>query len=112
MTENADRPKCPYHSVTTSTNARRNGGKIIVDRRQGVPFVVIEAESHTDSDGKPRDPEDILLDALRTGGGIDLTPEEAIALGQTLIALGEDCKKYPDRRTLRAQGSRQGLTGE
>ena len=105
MTENTDRPKCPYHSVTTST------GKITADRRQGVPFVVIDAESHIDLDGKPRDPADILLDALRTGGGIDLTPEEAIALGQTLIALGEDCKKYPDRRTLRAQGSRQDRQG-
>ena len=99
--------KCPHFKLVVKDNMKeskgkgRSGGTVSADRRVGLPYVIIKLCSHSNIDGEPKSDTDILIDIFNRDNSLDLTPDEAIELGTTLIALAEDCKKYPDRRGLR-----------
>jgi len=96
-----DFPECPHYQKeienTRSKSGGRYAGKVRASRRSGLPLVILEATGYHNLDGSMSE-EEILLRAFASSEDVDLTPEEAIELGETLIALGKDCKKYPDRR--------------
>jgi len=77
----------------------RHGGKVFVSRRRGLPFVTIQAGSYHNLDGEPLSEEEIFK-AECYHHSLDLTPDEAIHLGDILMKFGEDCKKCPDRRSM------------
>lgn len=96
--------KCPSYELNNDE------GRVNADRQIGRPVIVLSAYGHHDCGGKPlSDIERTMLLFQLTN--IGLNPAEAIELGKTLIALGEDCKKYPDRRKLSKQKTQNQKAG-
>ncbi len=68
-------------------------GFIEADRRAGRPSVVVEAASFPEDENR-----DTRFLYRFSHFAIDITPDEAIALAESLIRLAEDCKLNPDLR--------------
>jgi len=77
----------------------RYGGRVNLDRRSGLPHVVLQAFGYVDP--KEYDPmtktQKFLLSMQSCTHTVDLTPEEAEKIGEMLIQLAKDCRRYPDR---------------
>lgn len=78
----------------------RHGGRVDVDRRSGLPYIILETFGYIDP--KEYEPMTDIQKALQIFRScehrVDLTPDEAERLGESLIQMAADCRKYPDRR--------------
>lgn len=88
-------------TITEEGRYGRYGGKVEADRCSGLPQIILEVFGYVD----PKEYEPMTEDAAflmivdrSCQHRINLTPEEAEKLGEALIQIAADCRKYPDRR--------------